>query len=66
MHDNKELEVQEFFYPENKSLTVAVNIKCIRADWIINDKEYGVQYLKQMIKLKNKDIFMTDYTKILV
>lgn len=51
--------------PDNPNFhTFAVKVECIRADWIFKDK-HGITFLKEMIKQKNKDIFMTDYIKII-
>ena len=44
--------------------TYAVKLLCVRADWIINDP-HGIQFLKEMVRLKKNDIFMSDYTKII-
>jgi len=51
--------------PNSNYLTFAVKVQCVRADWIINDEVNGIAFLKEMIRLKNKDIFMTNYTKII-
>ena len=45
--------------------TYAVKVQCVRADWILNDKVNGIEFLKEMIRLKNKDVFMRSYTKII-
>ena len=45
--------------------TYAVKIQCIRADWILNDEVNGIEFLKEMVRLKNKDVFMRSYTKII-
>ena len=44
--------------------TFAVKVQCVRADWIVNDDINGIGFLRAMVHLKNKDIFMTNYTKI--
>ena len=48
----------------NKYLTYAVKVLCVRADWIIND-DHGILFLKEMVRLKKNDIFMTNYVKII-
>ena len=36
----------------------------MRADWIINE-DLGIEFLKEMLAQKNKDLFMTEYVKML-
>jgi hypothetical protein len=47
------------------ALTYAVKLKSIEVDWIFNEKE-GLDFLKEMIKQNNKEIFGTEYTKIII
>ena len=45
-----------------KYLTYAVNIKCIRADWILQDDSgLGLEFMNEMLKKKNREVFMTPY-----
>ena len=44
--------------------TYAVKVYCVRADWIINN-DYGILFLKEMVKMKKNDLFMTNYAKII-
>jgi hypothetical protein len=46
------------------TLTYACSIKCIRADWIFG--ENGIPFLKEMLRQKNKAVFMTPYIMILI
>lgn len=48
----------------SRSNTFAVKMQAIRADWIINDPE-GIIFLKQCLRSKRKEIFMTPYIKML-
>ena len=50
--------------PDKDYFTYAVKIQCVRADWIINEKD-GIDFLNEMIRLKNKNVFMRSYTKII-
>lgn len=51
---------------ENESYrTYATKITCIKVDWIINQNE-GLIFLREMVKQKNQNIFMTEYMKILI
>lgn len=47
------------------SLTFATQIKCVRADWIINSEE-GILFLKELLRQQNKEIFMTPYIMIVI
>ena len=52
--------------PNNRScLTFAVDVKCVRADWIIKKKE-GLLFLKELLRQQNKDVFMTPYIMIVI
>jgi hypothetical protein len=44
--------------------TYAVKIQCVRADWILNHND-GFKFLEEMVRLKNKNVFMRSYTKII-
>ena len=45
--------------PNNpQSLTFAVNMQCVRADWIVNEAE-GLKFLKELLRQQNKDVFLT-------
>jgi hypothetical protein len=42
--------------------TFAVDIKCIRADWILQDKQgLGLVFMNEMLRKKNREVFMTPY-----
>lgn len=45
--------------------TFAVKIECVKADWIINEP-VGLQFLKEMLRLQDKDVFVTKYIQIIV
>ena len=45
--------------------TFAVKVKAVRADWIIKDMVHGISFLQEMVRHKNKDVFNTDYAKII-
>ena len=47
------------------SLTFAVNIQCVRADWIVNQEE-GLKFLKELLRQQNKEVFMTPYVMIVI
>jgi hypothetical protein len=52
--------------PNNRTcLTFAVDVKCVRADWIIQKKE-GLLFLKELLRQQNKDVFMTPYIMIVI
>jgi hypothetical protein len=51
--------------PRTTYKTFAVKVKCIRIDWIIKDPANGISFLQEMVRHKNKDIFNTDYAKII-
>ena len=47
--------------------TYACNIYCVKADWILKDEDgIGMEFMKTMLKKKNRDIFLTPYMKIIV
>jgi len=39
-------------------------MQAARADWIINDPE-GILFLKEMLRQKRKELFMTPYIKMI-
>ena len=40
---------------------------CVKADWILKDEDgIGMEFMKAMLKKRNRDIFMTPYMKIIV
>jgi len=43
-----------------------VKIQTIKTDWIFNDKELGIGFLKELIRQRHFDLFETDYIKILI
>ena len=49
--------------PEFK--TYGVNMCCIRADWIL-DEEAGLDFLKAMLREKNREVFVSSYMKIII
>ena len=52
---------------ETSFKTYACKICCIRSDWILKDENgLGLEFLKAMLKKKNRDIFMTPYMKIVI
>jgi hypothetical protein len=51
--------------PKTDYKTFAVKVKCVRADWIIKDMANGISFLQEMVRHKNKDVFNTDYAKII-
>ena len=48
-----------------KNLTFSVNIKCVRADWILTG-DIGLGFMQNLLKKRNRSIFMTPYMKIIV
>ena len=51
--------------PTNKNfITYAVNYHCVRADWILNDKE-GIIFMKELLRQKRKDLFNTMYIQMI-
>ena len=50
-----------------KFKTFAVNIKCVRADWILRDDlGLGLVFMNEMLKKKNREVFMTPYMQIII
>lgn len=50
-----------------KYKTFAVSLKCVRADWILQDEGgLGLNFMNNMLKKKNRDVFMTDYMQIII
>ena len=50
-----------------KFRTYAVNIKCVRADWILQDNSgLGLNFMNNMLKKKNREVFMTPYMQIII
>ena len=42
--------------------TYTCKIYCVRADWILNDKDgIGMEFMSAMLIKKNRDVFMTPY-----
>jgi hypothetical protein len=54
---------EEIGNPKNQ--TFSVNIKCIRADWILQG-DLGLKFMENLLKKKNRDIFMTPYMQIII
>ena len=50
-----------------KFQTYAVNMKCIRADWILQDElGLGLVFMNEMLRKKNREVFMTPYMQIII
>ena len=49
-------------------MTFAVQVKAIKADWIINndDKDDGISFLRELLRQQNQDILMTQYMKMII
>ena len=61
----EEVMGEDIYNPNNK--TFGVNIKSVRADWILNDEEgIGMEFLQAMLRKRNREIFMTPYMKIMI
>jgi DUF1365 family protein len=45
--------------------TYATKIQSIRVDWIINEKE-GYEFLKELNRQKNKNIYVTPFVQIVI
>ena len=45
--------------------TFAVQIKSVRADWIINE-EIGRTFMNEMLRKKNREVFMTPYMQVII
>ena len=45
--------------------TFAVSIKSVRADWIINE-EIGLTFMNEMLRKKNREVFMTPYIQVII
>lgn len=50
---------------DSNSLTYAVKIKSIQADWIIN-KHHGLEFLQKLIRQNNSGVFETQYISIVI
>lgn len=51
--------------------TYSVRIKCVRADWILQDsvdekEAIGLNFMNNMLKKKNREVFMTPYMQIII
>ena len=45
-----------------KYQTYSINMKCVRADWILSDDQgLGLVFMNEMLRKKNRDVFMTPY-----
>ena len=49
----------------NDLRTYAVRILQIRADWILNSND-GIDFLREILRQQNKDLFMSTYVKIVI
>jgi len=50
-----------------KFQTYAINMKCIRADWILQDDQgLGLIFMNEMLRKKNREVFMTPYMQIII
>ena len=46
--------------------TYSVKIQTLYVDWIFNDKDdLGINFLKELVQLRRRDLFETNYVKIL-
>ena len=45
--------------------TFAVEVKSLRADWIINE-DIGITFMNEMLKKKNREVFMTPYMQVVI
>jgi len=42
-------------------------MKCIRADWILQDElGLGLVFMNEMLRKKNREVFMTPYMQIII
>jgi len=42
-------------------------MKCVRADWILQDElGLGLEFMNEMLRKKNRDVFMTPYMQIII
>ena len=48
---------------DQSNLTFAVKFTSIRADWLMNE-DLGLQFLKEMLRQKRRDLFETPYIKM--
>jgi len=50
-----------------KFQTYAINMRCVRADWILQDeKGLGIVFMNEMLRKKNREVFMTPYMQIII